>query len=89
MSLSRARLIQPTTSHHISSRYICILSSTLSLGLASSLFVSDFPTIILHEFTFPPIHITQHAYLILLHLITRRISGTEHKLLIFSFCDFL
>jgi hypothetical protein len=56
------------------------LSTHLRLGLPSDLFLSGFPTNILHAFLLSPIHATYPAHLILLDLIIQIIYGEEYKL---------
>jgi hypothetical protein len=65
-SLSLAISIQSTPSHHISLRFILMLSTHLHLGLPSGLFPSGLPTYILYVFLFSPIRATCPAHLILL-----------------------
>jgi hypothetical protein len=64
--LSWAISIQSTSSHHISLRFILILSTHLLLGLSSGFFPFGFPTNILYTFLYSPIRATCPAHLILL-----------------------
>jgi len=78
-SLSWARCIQSTNSHHISLRSILILFSHLRLGLPNSLFPSGFLTKILYAFQIYPMRTVRPAHLILLDLITLIIFGEAYK----------
>jgi hypothetical protein len=74
--------------YHPILRSILILSTHLHVGLPSGLFLSGFPTNILHTFLVSPISATCPAHLILLHLIILIMFGEEYKLLK-SLCSFI
>jgi hypothetical protein len=61
--------------HHVK-----ILSSHVSLGLPSGLYLSGFPTKILYAFLFDPMRATCPVHLNLIDLIILIISGEEYRL---------
>jgi hypothetical protein len=61
----------------------------LSLGLASGLFPSGFPTKTLYTPFFYPIRATRPAHIILLDFISRKILGGKYRSLSSSLCSFL
>jgi hypothetical protein len=65
-----ARGIQLITSHPVSPRFIIILPSYLRLDFSSSLFPSDFPTIIAYVFLISRLQTTWLAHPILLDFIS-------------------
>ena len=77
LSLSWASPIQSIYPQPTSWRSILILSTHLSLGLASGLFPSVFPTKTLYTPLSSPIHATCPAHLNLLNFITRTILGEQ------------
>jgi hypothetical protein len=87
--LSRAKPIQSTPPHPISTRSILMLSIHLRLGLPSGHFPSGFPTNNLYTFLFSLIRATCPAYLIFLDIIILIILGEEHKSRSSSLCSFL
>jgi len=76
-SLSWASSIQSMPPHPTSLRSILILFSHLRLGLPSGLFLSGFPTKNLYTPPLSTIRATCPTHLILLDLITRKISGEQ------------
>ena len=73
LSLSCARIIKSTYSHHISLKSILILTSHLHVRP----FPSGFPTKTLHEFLFSPMRAICPAHLILLDFITQIIISEQ------------
>ena len=70
-------------------RSTLILSFHLSLGLASGLFASGYPTKRLYVFHFSPIHVRRQAHFILLDLIVRIKFGEEFRSWSFPLCSYL
>ena len=79
LSLSWARSIYSMLPHATYWSSILILSSHLSLGLPSGLYLSDFPTKTLCTPLLSPIRATYPAHLIFLDLITRTILGEQYR----------
>ena len=88
-SLSSGSSIQSILPHPTSWRFILISSPDLHPGLPSGLFPSGFTNKILYALILSPIRATCPDHLILLDLITRKISGEEYKSLSYSLCSFL
>jgi hypothetical protein len=89
ISLSCVRSIQSTSTHHISKRFILMLSIHLHLGLPSGLFPSGAPTNNLYTFLFSPIRAKCSTHLIFLDLIIVITPGEEVKSCSPSLCSFL
>jgi hypothetical protein len=79
LSLTWASLIQSIYPHPTSWKSILILSTHLRLGLPSGLFPSGFPTKTLYTPFSSTIRATCPTQLILLHFITRTISGEQYR----------
>ena len=88
LSLSWARSIQSMPPHPTSWRSSLILSSYLSLGLPSGIFLSDFHNKTPYASLLSPLHFTCPAHLILLDFITRIIFGEEWRSVSSSLCSF-
>jgi hypothetical protein len=77
-SVSWARWIQSTTSHHI---YSTLMSFRPLLILSNVLFTQIFPTKIVYVFLVSPMHATCNAHLVLLAFIALIIFGEGYNLL--------